>query len=144
MAEDGLLRVRLRLEHYDESRPFRPWCMQVLTRAAIDALRRREARGRRETEQARETESAEPEAPEQAVLREESRERVRRAIERLPERPRLALVLRYYAELSYAEIAVAIDATPEQVGVILHRARHELRRRLQPDSQQTRGREEKH
>jgi RNA polymerase sigma-70 factor (ECF subfamily) len=123
--------VRLRLERYDGTRPFRPWFMQVLTHAVIDFLRRREARGRRERddalERAGEGESA---LPERGILREESRARVRRAIQRLPARARLALVLRYYAEQSYAEIAVALDATPEQVGVILHRARRELRERL--------------
>jgi len=39
----------------------------------------------------------------------------------------MALVLRYYAEMSYEEIAEALGVRQAFVGVLLLRARHQLR-----------------
>jgi RNA polymerase sigma-70 factor (ECF subfamily) len=137
LAEDALLRVRLQLARYDPARALRPWFVQVMTHALIDELRRRRSRARREQPERAPESSAGAESAcghdaEASLLREESRGAVRRALARLPDRARLALVLRYYEELSYAEMALALGTTPEQVGVILHRARRELRRTLSP------------
>ena len=53
-----------------------------------------------------------------------------RAIDSLPERYRAPLVLRYFAEQSYAEIASALELSEAQVGMLLHRARRRLREDL--------------
>jgi len=53
------------------------------------------------------------------------------AIARLPERQRLALFLRYYADLDYASIATALEVTPGTVGATLNAAHRSLRRLLQ-------------
>lgn len=129
LAEGTLLRIRLRLERYDATRPFRPWFVQVMSHALLDELRKRQTRGWREVAQSSDLveESAQPETD---LMLEQSRAQVRRAMARLPPRARLALVLRYYADQSYAEIGLALGATPEQVGMILHRARQALRRLL--------------
>ena len=39
-------------------------------------------------------------------------------------------MLRYFAELSYREIAEQLELRPEQVGVLLHRAKDRLRHQL--------------
>jgi RNA polymerase sigma-70 factor (ECF subfamily) len=52
---------------------------------------------------------------------------VRKALATLPARARMALVLRYYAEMSYEEIAEALGVRQAFVGVLLLRARHQLR-----------------
>lgn len=46
---------------------------------------------------------------------------VRTALDRLTRRQRAAVVLRYYADLSTDEIAVALDCRPGAVRVLLHR-----------------------
>jgi RNA polymerase sigma-70 factor (ECF subfamily) len=48
----------------------------------------------------------------------------------LPERQRLALFLRYYADLDYAAIAEALDVKPGTVAATLHAAHAALRRHL--------------
>jgi RNA polymerase sigma-70 factor (ECF subfamily) len=53
------------------------------------------------------------------------------AIARLPERQRLALFLRYYADLDYGSIATALDVTSGTVGATLNAAHASLRRLLQ-------------
>jgi RNA polymerase sigma factor (sigma-70 family) len=49
---------------------------------------------------------------------------------RLPDRARMALVLRYYADMSYEEIADTLGVRRAFVGVLLLRARHQLRDQL--------------
>jgi RNA polymerase sigma-70 factor, ECF subfamily len=52
---------------------------------------------------------------------------VRAAVAALPERQRLALFLRYYADLDYAAIAAALDVKEGTVGATLHAAHAALR-----------------
>ena len=52
---------------------------------------------------------------------------VEAAIEALPENYRIPLVLKYYGELSYDEIAEQLGTTRNNVAVLLYRAKRELR-----------------
>ena len=56
---------------------------------------------------------------------------VRALVAALPERQRIALFLRYYADLDYAAIAVALDVAPGTVAASLNAAHSSLRRQLQ-------------
>jgi RNA polymerase sigma factor (sigma-70 family) len=64
--------------------------------------------------------------PSRAVLRQEARESVRRALSRLPERQRNCLLLRHSGH-SYAEIAATLEVAVGSVGVILARAERAFR-----------------
>jgi RNA polymerase sigma-70 factor, ECF subfamily len=55
------------------------------------------------------------------------RRRIRQDLEKLPDRARMALVLRYYSDMSYDEIADTLGVRRAFVGVLLLRARHQLR-----------------
>jgi len=57
--------------------------------------------------------------------------RVRTLVASLPERQRLTLFLRYYADLDYATIAQAIDVKPGTVAATLSAARERLAAQLQ-------------
>ena len=52
---------------------------------------------------------------------------VRAGLAKLPDRARMALVLRYYSDMSYDEIADTLGVRRAFVGVLLLRARHQLR-----------------
>jgi RNA polymerase sigma-70 factor (ECF subfamily) len=52
------------------------------------------------------------------------------AVASLPERQRLALFLRYYADLDYEAIALALGVKPGTVAATLHAAHTTLRRQL--------------
>lgn len=137
-AEDAtsevFLKLQRSLESYDGSIPFLRWLLRVAGNQCIDALRRRQ-RGRRVIVEAEdgapviEAASSEP-SPLQAVISTEDRAQVRDTIARLPENYRLPLVLRYYSELSYDEIAQQLDLERNYVAVLILRAKQELRRRL--------------
>ena len=70
--------------------------------------------------------------PESAMLSRETRERVRAAIEDLPESYRTVLILRDIEELSTEETAEVLSLTRTAVKVRLHRARMALRTLLVP------------
>ena len=137
-AEDATSEVFLKLqrsiESYDGSVPFPKWLLRVTGNQCIDVLRRRK-RGRAvivETEEEAtvvEPASSEP-SPLGAVLSAEARAQVRDAIARLPENYRVPLVLRYYSELSYDEIAQQLSLQRNYVAALIFRAKQELRRKL--------------
>jgi RNA polymerase sigma factor (sigma-70 family) len=128
---DIFLKLRDKLEQYDSQRPFRAWLYRVAANHCWDLLRRRRIRQDLETGEADALPLAHPQ-PEQIerIIVERTGQEVRRALERLPARARIALVLRYYAEMSYDEIAGVLGVRRPFVGVILLRARHQLREAL--------------
>ncbi len=137
-AEDATGEVFLKLQRsiksYDGSTSFPRWLLRVAGNHCIDVLRRRK-RGRQVIVEAEEgieiIDAASPEpSPLGAVLSAEERARVRDAIARLPENYRLPLVLRYYGELSYDEIAQQMSLQRNYVAALLFRAKQELRRKL--------------
>jgi RNA polymerase sigma-70 factor (ECF subfamily) len=137
-AEDATSEVFLKLqrsiESYDRSIPFLRWLLRVTGNQCIDALRRRK-RGRQVIVEAEEgvavIEATSPEpSPLGAVISTEERAQVRDAIARLPENYRVPLVLRYYGELSYDEIAEQLGLRSNYVAALLFRAKQELRRKL--------------
>ena len=67
-----------------------------------------------------------PPAPDQAVVTDESRRRVRSALDRLPDRERRLLLLRAEG-YSYGEIAVALELNAASLGTLLARAREAFR-----------------
>ena len=137
-AEDATSEVFLKLQRsiksYDGSIPFPRWLLRVAGNQCIDALRRRQ-RGRKvivEVEDgavAIETAGSEP-SPLGVVLSTEERVQVRDAIAHLPENYRVPLVLRYYGELSYDEIAQQLGLQRNNVAALIFRAKQELRRKL--------------
>src|SRR6266700_5966564 len=125
---DIFIKVRQKLSQYDSSRPFSAWLYTVAANHCWDLLRRRKVRQDLETGEVENMplEHPDPGQLEQLIEKHTSQE-VRRALDNLPARSRMALVLRYYAEMSYDEIAETLGVRRTFVGVVLLRARHQLR-----------------
>jgi RNA polymerase sigma-70 factor, ECF subfamily len=137
-AEDATSEVFLKLqaliEKYDGSIAFPAWLLRVAGNQCIDALRRGKRRQQVIVEvedSAAVTEAAGPEpSPLGAVISTETRAQVRDAIAQLPKNYRVPLVLRYYSELSYEEIAQQLGLEKKHVAALIFRAKQELRRKL--------------
>ncbi len=69
-------------------------------------------------------------APDATLLEAELQRAISGAIDSLPDNQRMAIILRRYEELSYEEIAVALNLTVPAVKSLLFRARGVLRDRL--------------
>ncbi len=138
-AEDAtveiFMKVREKLASYDPERPFSSWLYKVAANHCWDLLRRRHTRQDLETGDVEQLPLPHPDPGQLTQLIEQQTARgLRGALAQLPPRARMILVLRYYADLSYDEIAEALSLDPNAVGVALLRARHQLRRTLaQPD-----------
>lgn len=141
-AEDATSEIFLKLQRsiasYDGSIPFPRWLLRLASNQCIDVLRRRARRRKVMAESEAGTEvidAASSElSPLGALIGKEERAKVRDAIERLPENYRVPLVLRYYSELTYDEIAHELGLEKNYVAALIFRAKQELRRRLAPGS----------
>ena len=136
-AEDAtgevFLKARLRLQQYDSARPFQPWLYRIAANHCWDELRKRRTHGELRDFEA-ELSNLEDDAPspQEAVLINESKRNLRKAIGELDDRSRIAIALRYFAEMSYEEIGDVLGVSGNFVGVMLLRARRQLRKRLLP------------
>jgi RNA polymerase sigma-70 factor, ECF subfamily len=138
-AEDAtmeiFMKLRDKLSQYDPDRSFTAWLYKVAANHCWDLLRRRRARHDKDME---DVDDLPLEAPEpnqlERLIEERTSEEVRKALDKLGARARMALVLRYYSDMSYDEIADALGVRRPFVGVVLLRARHELRQALGENS----------
>ena len=138
-AEDATMEIFMKLRdkliQYDQSRSFSAWLYRVAANHCWDMLRRRKARHDKDTE---DIDDLPLEAPEpnqlEKLIEERTSEEVRKALDKLGARARMALVMRYYSDMSYDEIADALGVRRPFVGVVLLRARHELRQALGENS----------
>src|ERR1700758_4816979 len=117
-----------KLLQYDQSRSFTAWLYKVAANHCWDVLRRRKTRQDKETDDLENVPLEHPD-PNQLdqLIEQRTSEEVRRALDKLGARARMALVMRYYSDMSYDEIADALGVRRGVVGVVLLRARHELR-----------------
>ncbi len=134
-AEDAtmeiFLKVREKLNQYDPSRPFSAWLYKMATNHCWDLLRRRRVRQDLETGEVENLPLEHPDPSQlERLVDERTSQEVRAALVTLPARSRMALVLRYYSDMSYDEIAEALGVRRAFVGVVLLRARHQFREAL--------------
>ncbi len=135
-AAEAFLRAQRAADRYDGTRPFASWVLVIAGRVCIDRLRRRRVERRIFSVQPA-TEAAGPRpGPLTELLAAEKRRRVRSAIGELPLPYRSALVLRYYGELTYAEIGEALGVSRNQVATLLFRAKRRLRGALTADARE--------
>ena len=138
-AEDATMDIFIKLQRnlvqYDSTRSFSAWLYKVAANHCWDILRRRKVRQDKETE---DVENVPLEHPDPSALdkmiEERSSEEVRKALGKMGARARMALVMRYYSDMSYDEIADELGVRRQFVGVVLLRARHELRQALEGNS----------
>ncbi|HXJ95513.1 MAG TPA: sigma-70 family RNA polymerase sigma factor [Terriglobia bacterium] len=128
-ANDVFLKLPGSLETYDSSQPFDRWLARVAGNHCIDLLRRR--RSEQRIIQPGHDELPEPAAPLRSpvedLLSKESSDAVRDAIFALPERYLVPLVMRYFSDLSYNEIAGMLGTSKANVGLLIFRAKQQLR-----------------
>lgn len=135
-AEDAtmevFMKVREKLGQYDSTRPFTAWLYRVAANHCWDLLRRRKIRQDKETEEVEDLPLEHPDPSQlDRLIQQRTSDEVRKALDKLGPRARMALVMRYYSDMSYDEIADELGVRRAFVGVVLLRARHELRHALE-------------
>jgi RNA polymerase sigma-70 factor (ECF subfamily) len=128
VTQEAFLRAHRALSSYDRGRPFGPWICRIAANLAINHVRSPEAREEALDEAALDR-SPDPasDGPLGAILEQEARRVLEEAVGRLPAEQRAVFVLRTFEDLSYNEIAEALDLSVGTVMSRLSRAREKLR-----------------
>ncbi|GIV68255.1 RNA polymerase sigma factor [Caldilinea sp.] len=126
-AQETFLRAYSRLGQYDPAMKFSTWLFSIANHHCIDRLRRRKATqiSIDDNPMLQNLEGGDL-RPERSALQEETRIEVQTMLERLAPEYRLPLVLRYWEEMSYEEIAETMNVTVATVKSRLFRARQQL------------------
>ena len=136
-AEDAAAEVFLKLHTVLETqeRPIRSrsWLSKVTGRHCIDKLRqvKVERRYRLDEVEFESLPDSMDRSPLSRTLRREQQSKVREELRRLPRDYRILLVLHYYRQMSYAEIAVAVGKQLPAIKTAIFRAKKMLRDRIQ-------------
>jgi RNA polymerase sigma factor (sigma-70 family) len=128
-AQAGFVKAYRALGRFDPGRPFRPWLLRIV---ANEARNRRRSAARRvalELAVAREPERVEPSPEAEAVAR-ERRAALLGAVNGLRDADREVIALRYFLDLSEAEMAEVLEVAAGTVKSRLSRAIGRLREAL--------------
>jgi RNA polymerase sigma-70 factor (ECF subfamily) len=132
VTQEAFVKAFRALPRFREGLPLRPWLMQIV---ANEARNRRRSQGRRERLAVRAAAlggagGAASSSAEELALGAVSAGELRSALARLDDRDRTVIALRYFAGLSEAETAAALDVPAGTVKSRLSRALERLRRQL--------------
>lgn len=129
-AQEAFLRAYSRLHRYDPAYKFSTWMLSIASNYCIDILRKRRITWLSldeplPAEFAPQLSSSRPD-PERALEHAEIEDQVRALLDELQPDYRAAVILRYWYELSYEEIAETMDTTVSAIKSRLFRARKML------------------
>lgn len=142
LAQEVFLRIYRARRKYRATAKFSTWLFTIANNLALNALRNRQRKpvvpfpandagplGPRPAERLA-YDHRDP--PSQRLANQELSAVVRRAVESLNERQRMAVLLNKFAEMNYADIAAVMGLSTKAVKSLLSRARSNLRVALEP------------
>lgn len=134
VVQSAFLLAYQRIGQFDATRPFGPWFLRSVTNAAVQAASRQARTVPLDAEGAAEVAALADRRPGPDLDWEtaETREELWLALGRLTPAQREAIVLRYYLNLSEAEMARQLACPPGTVKSRLHAARTRLQGLLRP------------
>jgi RNA polymerase sigma-70 factor (ECF subfamily) len=129
--------------HQLRSDQFKGWLFKIATNVAMDGMRRKKPMKPISLNQTSDcTNGCDSSAdlavadtstePSRQVIRAEQRQQVRNCIESLPDKQRTTLVLAYYEQLSYSQVAQVLNCSVGTVKTQMYRALKKLAKQL-PD-----------
>ena len=122
-VQDAFLRLLDAAGRYRPSAAFKTYFHRIITRLCLDRARKKQPLYMEDV-----PDTADPSrSADERVVQGETAAAVRAALDALPPNQRMAVVLRYYEDLGYGEIASAMETTPKAVERLLARGRKGLR-----------------
>ncbi len=129
VTQETFVRAYTQLATYKPAHKFSTWVLSIASHLAIDQLRRRRFLALPlDDVPFLEWIVDSGTSPEQSALEGEQQDEIQVYLQRLPSKYRAVIVLRYWYDFSYEEIARTLDLTPALVKARLHRARELLAR----------------
>ncbi|MBO6557793.1 MAG: sigma-70 family RNA polymerase sigma factor [Pseudomonadales bacterium] len=132
-AQETFMRAYRHFDRYDTTLPFWQWIATIANRYCIDVLRKRSRSGALFDEEQFELDQVSSDTPSPLiqVLGEQDASVLSGAISALPDKYRVPIVLAYFHDASYDEIAEDLAISRNHVGVLLLRAKQQLRKSLE-------------
>lgn len=127
VAQEAFVKAWRALPRFRSGAPFRPWLLRIVTNEARNARRAAGRRAALADRSHRLTPTTAAPSFDDLAIAAEDRERLLRALDRLPDRDRDVLGYRFFAELPEREIAAALGCRPGTVKSRLSRALERLR-----------------
>jgi len=136
ITQEVFVNVYQKLYQFDRNKKFAPWIYRIATNASISALRRKKNVINLDFDEAygksyEDYNTASSSDPQLLCERQELRQFINEAINKLPESYRAVIILRYQMDLSNQEIAEIMEVSKENIEVRIHRARKALRQIIQ-------------
>jgi len=136
IAQQVFIRVWKSAARYEPQAKFTTWLFTITRNLVFNEVRRRQRKPTVSMQEREETthrvdEDVQGSSPDEELLRSEMEAAIDRAIDALPEKQRLAVVLRRYEEMPYEEIGVVLSMSVPAVKSLLFRARAQLKETLQ-------------
>jgi RNA polymerase sigma-70 factor, ECF subfamily len=131
-AQEAFLRAYTNLHRYDTERPFKTWLLSITSNHCIDRLRKRRLTWLSLDEPlpphpALVSSEAGPEA---SAIAHELSVHIQELLSTLSDEYRIVVVLRYWYDLSYTEIAQMLETTESAIKSRLFRARQALAKQI--------------
>lgn len=123
MVQEAFLRLLDAAGRYRPDARFRTYFHQIITRLCLDRAKKKQPLYLETIPDAPDPRPG----PVDGLIRQETSAAVRLALDALPPNQRMAIVLRYYEDLNYEEIASALETTIRGVERLLARGRERLR-----------------
>lgn len=136
IAQTAFVKVAERINQFDEQRPFAPWFFRIVVNDALKAVKRRrwsipldEQMDEAAMEQAAWLMDPAPQPP-QLLEEEEMRHAILQAVRSLRPEQRAVVVMRYFLEMSEADMSARLERPLSTIKWWLRDARNSLRKRL--------------
>ena len=130
VAQEAMLRAYRKFERLQDATRFRGWLVRITFRLALDRWRSAKRRERRETEWSLPEQRPAPPTVEQIAAANEFKDRLDRALEQLPEKFRLVLLLAAIQGYTLEEVAGMLRVPVGTVKSRLFLARKQLAEKL--------------
>lgn len=142
-AQDAIVLIKQNIGRLQSAEAFNVWMYRIVNSVCMNMQKRR---GRITVDSPVELESAavyeerQEFLPEEYLASGEKREQLLEAIVRLPDKFKRCLLLYYYEEMSYVQIAATLDIKPQDVANNLNRAKKKIKRMMdQAEAQKQTG-----
>lgn len=137
-TQEAFIRAYNNIDRYDMNRSFKTWLLSISSNHCIDRLRKRRLKylsldeplpGSMELAL-----TSDQVSPEAQTMRDEQSEYIQTMLSDLSEDDRAGIILKYWYDYSYAEIAEVLDTTESAIKSRLFRARRSLAEMMTPEN----------
>jgi RNA polymerase sigma-70 factor, ECF subfamily len=141
LAQNVFIRVFQSAGRYEVSAKFSTWIFTIARHLCLNEIRRRGRHPAQSLESSQSDDQEQPArqypdgktfTPPEAFLHRELEQKIRQALEELPDKQRLAIELCQEEELSYEEIAKVLGCSLSATKSLIHRGRETLKEKLKP------------